>query len=175
MRRIAANDPVAMFEFGTARNNEGDYSSANEYWTKAAELGDFDSHFALAVSYRYGQGVEKDKKREYFHLEVAAIGGHAMARHNLGCNEASIGKIEKANKHFIIAANLGYDKSIQSLKLYYQVGVVSKEDFAAALRAHQAAVNATKSPQREAAEEAKQSGRFRPLRRDSSFSGYLRR
>jgi len=31
------------------------------------------------------------------------------------------------------------------------VGRVSKDDFAAALRAHQAAVDATKSPQREAA------------------------
>jgi len=38
-------------------------------------------------------------------------------------------------------------------------GEVSKEEFAAALRAHQAAVHATKSPQREAAEECKATGR----------------
>jgi hypothetical protein len=31
-------------------------------------------------------------------------------------------------------------------------GLISKEDFAAALRGHQAAVNATKSPARETAE-----------------------
>ncbi len=37
------------------------------------------------------------------------------------------------------------------LKQCYTDGHVSKEDFAAALRAHQAAVDATKSPQREAA------------------------
>ena len=35
----------------------------------------------------------------------------------------------------------------------YMNGNVSKEDFAAALRAHQAAVDATKSPQREAAKD----------------------
>jgi hypothetical protein len=58
-------------------------------------------------------------------------------------------------KHFIIAANLGHDDSIQRLKDCFMGGAVSKEDFAAALRAHQAAVNATKSPQREAAAEAK--------------------
>ena len=34
-------------------------------------------------------------------------------------------------------------------------GFVKKEDFAAALRGHQAAVDATKSPQRQAAEAAK--------------------
>jgi len=37
------------------------------------------------------------------------------------------------------------------LKTCYAAGKVSKEDFTAALRAHQAAVDATKSPQREAA------------------------
>jgi formylmethanofuran:tetrahydromethanopterin formyltransferase len=55
-------------------------------------------------------------------------------------------------KHFIIAANLGYDDSIKGLKEYYTNGQVSKEDFAAALRAHKAAVDATKSPQREGGE-----------------------
>ena len=57
-------------------------------------------------------------------------------------------------KHWIIAANLGHDKSIKQLKDCYAHGLVSKEDFAAALRAHQTAVNATKSLQREEAAEA---------------------
>ena len=48
----------------------------------------------------------------------------------------------------IIAANLGYDLSIEILKECYKDGDVSKDDFAAALRSHQAAVDATKSPQR---------------------------
>ena len=55
-------------------------------------------------------------------------------------------------KHWIIAANLGYDESIKALKEAYKGGDVSKEDLAAALRAHQAAVDATKSPQRGVAE-----------------------
>ena len=49
-----------------------------------------------------------------------------------------------------IAANLGHDSSIEALKDEYAVGDVTKEDFDAALRAHQAAVDATKSPKREA-------------------------
>ena len=56
-------------------------------------------------------------------------------------------------KHYIIAANLGYDNSLKRLRECYKYGDVQKEDFAAALRAHQAAVDATKSPQRETAAE----------------------
>ena len=55
-------------------------------------------------------------------------------------------------KHFIIAANLGHDDSLDTLKKGFRRGVVSKEDLEAALRAHQSAVDATKSPQREEAE-----------------------
>jgi len=59
-------------------------------------------------------------------------------------------------KHWIIAANLGNDRSLEELKDCYREGLVSKDDFAAALRVHQAAVDATKSPQREAAELARE-------------------
>ena len=41
--------------------------------------------------------------------------------------------------------------SIEWLTKCYKEGHVSKDDFARALRAHQAAVDAMKSPQREAA------------------------
>jgi len=64
-------------------------------------------------------------------------------------------------KHYIIATNLGYDLSIQSLKGCYKGGKVGKEDFAAALHRHQAAVDATKSPQRKAASIAQAAGKFR--------------
>ena len=84
-------------------------------------------------------------------MEVAAIQGHAKARHNLGVYEERSGRMERAAKHLIIAANLGYDHSIQDLKNCYKEGLVRKEDFAAALRAHHAAVDATKSQPRDAA------------------------
>ena len=46
---------------------------------------------------------------------------------------------------------MGHDESLEVLKNAYRAGLVSKEDFAAALRAHQAAIDATKSPLREKA------------------------
>ena len=110
------------------------------------------AHFNISCSFRDGEGVEKDVKKMVYHLEEAAIAGHPDARHNLGCLEGKSGRHERAMKHFIIAAKLVYDNSMNSLKNGAYAGLVSEEDFAAALRAHQAAVDATKSPQREAAE-----------------------
>jgi TPR repeat protein len=100
-----------------------------------------------------GKGVEKFEKKELYHLEKAAIAGHVKARYNLGCYEENNDKMDRAVKHYIIAASLGDDDSLKELREQYVDGNISKEDFAAALRAHQAAVDATKSPQREAAEE----------------------
>ena len=59
--------------------------------------------------------------------------------------------MERAVKHYIIAANLGYDHSLENIKRLYKRGYVSKDDFAAALRGHHAAIKATKSAQREEA------------------------
>jgi tetratricopeptide (TPR) repeat protein len=153
MKRAAANDPEAMNQMGFTREKEGDYDSAFEYLSKAAELGDALAHWSLSLSYAKGKGVEKDEKKEIYHLEEASIAGHPDARIALGTFELKSKRYDRAVKHWIIAANLGYDQSIQVLKECYKGGLVSKEEFAAALRAHQAAVDATKSPQREVAAE----------------------
>ena len=151
MKRIAANDPVAMRQIGKMRYREGKYDSALEYWSKAAQLDDAMAHFDLSLLYEKGEGVEKDEKKKIYHLEEAAIAGHPDARCNLGCYEVIDERFDRAVKHLIIAANLGHDKATRALKLCYAKGQVSKEEFAASLRAHQAAVDATKSPQREKA------------------------
>ena len=61
-------------------------------------------------------------------------------------------RFERSVKHFTIAAKLGHDESLEALKLLYKGNVISKERFAAVLRAHHAAVKATKSPEREVGE-----------------------
>ena len=152
MKRIAANDPVATCHQGGIQYNKGDYVGAFEYYTKAAELGDVEAHYQLSIMYQYEEGVEKDEEKIIHHLEEAAIGGHPNARYNLGCDEYSYGNVERAVKHWTIAATQGHDASIKSLMLEFRDGNVSKEDLTRALRAHKAAVDATKSPQRETAE-----------------------
>eukprot|EP00577_Skeletonema_sp_RCC1716_P017233 CAMPEP_0113426120 /NCGR_PEP_ID=MMETSP0013_2-20120614/30547_1 /TAXON_ID=2843 ORGANISM="Skeletonema costatum, Strain 1716" /NCGR_SAMPLE_ID=MMETSP0013_2 /ASSEMBLY_ACC=CAM_ASM_000158 /LENGTH=289 /DNA_ID=CAMNT_0000314355 /DNA_START=136 /DNA_END=1005 /DNA_ORIENTATION=+ /assembly_acc=CAM_ASM_000158 len=155
MKRVEANDPIAFHQMGHMCYEEGDYDGAFEYYKKAADLGDAVAHFELSVMYREGEGVEKDKKREVYHLEEAAIGGHLGARYNLGIMDGKAFRFDRAMKHHIIAAKLGYDGSLGPLKTFNEIGLVSEEDFATALRAHQTAVDATKSLQREAAEAAR--------------------
>ena len=159
MKRIEANDPAAMSQMGICCQRKGDYAGAHKYWAKAAELGHAEAHYNLSVMYSegYGVGVGRGKKKEWYHLEQAAIGGNLKARYTLGIREGwcSNHNSERANKHLIIAANQGHDDSMKKLKEIYASGMVCKEDFAAALRAHQAAVDATKSPQREVAAEAR--------------------
>jgi TPR repeat protein len=104
--------------------------------------------------YGDGDGVEKDMGKEIYHRELAAIGGHPTARYNLGCHEWQNRNPERAMKHWFIAAAQGRDESIELLLAMYKDGVlVIKDILAAALREHQAAVDATKSPQRKAAEQ----------------------
>ena len=151
MKRVKADDPVGMFQMGSVCYNQGDCEGAIQYWTKAAALGNLDAHYNLSVMYREGGEVEKNEEKEVYHLEEAAIGGHHLARSSLGCYEGNAVRHDIAMRHFIIAAKLGYDDALEDVKKGFQRGFVSKEDYASALRGHQAAVDATKSEQREEA------------------------
>jgi tetratricopeptide (TPR) repeat protein len=152
MKRVKKNDPAAMCHMGETHFNKGDYECAFEYWTKAAELGNAGAHYNLSNLYYNGIGVEKDMKKAVYHSEQAAIGGHPIARHNIGVCELNNDRFERAKKHFIIAANLEYHDSLNELMTLYANGHASKEEYANALRAYQVAVEATKSLQRDVAE-----------------------
>ena len=54
-------------------------------------------------------------------------------------------RLDRAAKHFIIAAKLGDGDSLEAAKSLYKDGHVTKDDFAAALRGHKAAIDATES------------------------------
>ena len=101
--------------------------------------------------YHNGEFVEKNRKKVIYHLEEASIGGLPDARYDLGVEEGNDGRSERARKHLIIAAKQGHDGALNVVKDNFRRGFVSKEDFEAALRGHQAAVDATKSSQREKA------------------------
>ncbi len=94
------------------------------------------------------------------HWEEAAIGGHPAARHDIGVYEAHNGRYERAVKHFIIAANLEHEGALNALKILYTRELASKEDYADALRAYQAAVDATKSKEREKAEKSTKTKKY---------------
>jgi tetratricopeptide (TPR) repeat protein len=150
--RVEANDPAALRYRGSECHQAGDYVKAFEYYSKAAELGNAEAHFQLGCLYWDGKGVEKDMEKAVYHYEKAAIGGHPTARYMLGLHEGANGRYERAAKHWIIAANIGCGDSMKELLEAYKNGYITKGDYGATLRTHQAAINATKSSQREAAE-----------------------
>eukprot|EP00986_Skeletonema_menzelii_P015466 scaffold11853_cov163-Skeletonema_menzelii.AAC.1 len=112
--------------------------ASSRKWLETAKLPSMIERMAARAPY------DADEKRKLHHLTEAAIGGHPKARHNFACFEGQRGMVDRAAKHFIIAAKLGFDWSLESVKELYN---------AAALRGHQAAIDATKSPQREEAAE----------------------
>ena len=116
-------------------------------------MGDVQAHQQLGHMYVEGKGVEADMKKAIYHWEEAAIGGHPNARSNIGIIERRHGRLKRAVKHYIIAANQGLDIAVEQLKMCYVKKMVSKDEFEEALRAYQRAVDATKSTQREAAEQ----------------------
>ena len=58
-------------------------------------------------------------------------------------------------KHWIISAKLGETDSMEALWDHYKHGNIPKDDLEATLRTHQAAIDAMKSPQRDAAAAAR--------------------
>ena len=152
MKRVKANDPVAMRAKGAQCYKKGNFEGAFIYYTKAAGLGDIDAHYKLSLLYRDGEGVEKDLKKEIHHLEEAAIGAHHVARTRLGAYEGMSGNTERAMKHFIIAANLGFDLALEYVQLGLEFGHVSEEEYASTLRGYKAAVAATKNEFRDKAD-----------------------
>ena len=86
-----------------------------------------------------------------YYYELAAIGGNAYSRHNLGLLEWHAGNFDRAVKHWMIAAGAGHDDSLTNIRSCFFAGDATKDDFEKALRAHKEAADEMKSDQREAA------------------------
>jgi len=76
------------------------------------------------------------------------MGGHEVARYHLGMMDTVIDKMERAMKHFMIAASSGYDKALKKVGEGYKAGHVTKDEYASTLRAYQDSQNEMKSVQR---------------------------
>ena len=77
--------------------------------------------------------------------------GGVTARHNLGHLEKIAGNMNRALKHFTIAAEGGYEKSVKNIKELYSNGHASKNEYAHVLRAYQVYLGEIKSAQRDEA------------------------
>ena len=159
-KRIELNDPNALYNMGV-HYSEGryglpqNYVKALELWHRAAELGYADANYSIGICYKLGEGVEVDEKKVVHYWELAAMGGHRMARHNLGVYEQVAGNMDRALKHFMIAVSCGLKDSLDIIILMYKYGDATKDDYAKALRSYQACLNAVRSDQRDEAAAAR--------------------
>ena len=155
-KRVEVGDANAMFNLGVCYY-EGlfgmpqNHDKALELWQKAGELGSADAYYNIGSVYHFGEGVEMDKKKADHYYELAAMGGFAIARHNLGNSECRSGNWDRALKHYMVSAGDGYNDSVKIIQQLYKAGHATKEDYASALQAYQKCIDEIRSEQREQA------------------------
>ena len=128
-----------------------DFSKALELWQRAGDLGSSIAYYSIGCAYKYGRGVESDEEKARHFWERAAMSGNILSRHNLGILEENSGNMDRAFKHYVISAGLGYNKSLEEIKELYNNGYATKDDYETALRARQAYVAEVRSSQRDEA------------------------
>ena len=154
--RMEAGDSISMHNLG-CYYRDGKYGLPQDY-DKAMELFHQSGALGCTVAYKYighaymnGRGIEVDQKKANYYFELAAIRGDVHARHILGINEEMTGSVNRALKHYTIAARDGNSNSLKSIKQLYTPGHVTKEDYTTALQSYQAYLSEIKSAQRDKA------------------------
>eukprot|EP00956_Cyclotella_meneghiniana_P033799 scaffold99153_cov26-Cyclotella_meneghiniana.AAC.1 len=153
-KRVALGDSTAIFNLGIeyykGRCIKKDFSKALKLFHQAAELGNVNAHGFLGTIYDKGlAGVTISKAKANHHMLAAAMGGHATCRHNVANTDFLNGHIDRAIKHYLIAASDGMEPSLKALQTAYSHGIAQKDDYAKALRAYQAYLSAIQSSQRD--------------------------
>ena len=153
-KRVEVGDTEAIFHFGCNyhRGDNGfpqDYDKAFELFIRAGDLGSTEAYSNIGYSYENGNGVEIDKKKANHYYKLAAIGGIVISRYNLANAEKNT--VNRALKHYMIAAEGGDNDSLKEIQTLYTNGHATKDDYAKALRAYQAYLVEIKSTQRDAA------------------------
>ena len=153
---MEANNANAFYDFAGMycdgiKGMHQNYEKANELFLRAGELGCAAGFYDLGNSYNFGRGVDIDKKKAKHFYELAAMGGDVDARYNLGMIEGKAGNSLRAKKHLILSANAGHKGSLDWMKNGYKYGIVTKDDYANALRAYQQLHDEMKSKDRDRA------------------------
>ena len=122
-----------------------DYTEAFGLLVQAVELGCAEAYNSIGTTFYDGKGVDMDAKKAKYYYDLAAIGGDVTARHNLGNAENNACNVNRALKHYMIAAGSGQSDSVKAIRELYSNGLATKDDYTKALRAYQAHLNEIKS------------------------------
>jgi TPR repeat protein len=155
-KRVEAGDAEAVYSVGN-HYYHGDYGFPQNYtkalklFHQAAELGYAPAYTNVGSCYINGQGVEVDKKMAKHYYELAAMAGNEVARNNVGIHEQKAGNIDRAIKHYTIAAQGGEADCVKNIQRLFLIGRATKDDYTKALSAYQTYLGEIKSAQRDEA------------------------
>ena len=140
-KRVEVKDPKALCnlaldygdgEFGLSV----DLTKCIELLRESAELGCVHAQCSLGDFYHTGdKGLERNEEEARKYFKEAAVGGHVIARHNLGNAEAAVGDYIAAMRHWRVSASGGLTTSMVSLIDCFESGILKHEDFAETLQA----------------------------------------
>jgi hypothetical protein len=126
--RCLKNDPVAFtllgnrYQSGEGGTPKDDLKSLDCY-IRAVELGSDAACTNIGLSYHKGIGVSVNKERAALFHRVGALRGDIQGRHNIGVSEYNdLGNHEIGIRHWKIAAEAGYQKSLNALRGIYNAG-----------------------------------------------------
>ena len=129
--RCLKNDHNALRNLGDAYQ-DGKYEVAKDdlkaldCYIRAVELGSAEACGYIGNCYTEGNGVAVNKERAALFERVGALRGDVVARHNIGLSEYELGNneeiaIEIAIRHWKIAAETGYQDSLNKLRDIYNL------------------------------------------------------
>jgi len=155
-KRADAGDANAINHIGNyyehgKRGYPQDYEKALEFYHRAGELGFSRAYYNIGNAYRIGNGVEVDNDKARHYYELAAMGGDAQARHNLGVYELNADNTYKATKHYMIAVRSGCNESLDTIRKMVTIGYATKDDYKKALESCQSYLDEIKSDPRDKA------------------------
>lgn len=121
----AMNNIAKMYQYG--EGVEQDYTTAIEWYTKAADLGDSDAMLCIAQMYDWGDGMEQDdaKAVEWYTKAADANNSAAMCRLGVmyGSGEGVDQDFDMEMEWYQKAADLGNTQAMENIALLYKFGV----------------------------------------------------
>ena len=155
-KRVAAKDAIGMYYLGSGyyhglKGFPKDINKALELFHRAGELGCTEAYNNMGYAYYNGEGVKVDEEKAKHYWVLGAIGGDTTARHTLGEDEEDAGDVDRALKHYMIAAEDGNSDSLNRIKDLYLNEIATKEDYSKALQSYRKYLHEIESSQRDEA------------------------
>jgi len=137
-----------------------DHAKAFELRHRALNLGCFEACCNIAQAYKFGDGAEIDEKKANYYFELGAMKGYVNARLFLGLEEMVADNVDRALKHFMLAAKGGQNFALEQIKSLYLNGDATKDDYTKSLQAYQTYLDEIRSPQRDEAAAAREDYKY---------------